>query len=285
MWIKVDHGFPDHDKTIAAGHRLDEAQPFTAGATGKGRVLAVWTKAMAHCNRFETDGFVRDVVARGFTDVDTDPIKVFEAMQDGRAKGLARKVSGGWQIINYHKYQPSKDSLQKQRKKAQKRMERVRKARAKSSRSVRANSSDVRANRPERDRSRSSTRSGPIRTVLKEQDQDPRLSAGPLAVLCGNLAEDPGNSAPEHEIAKPPACGKAEDDAGPSTRLLQALAYTVIKERPDHWLGAGFGDLSSEIKDRMPRLKLSGYHPDTLARALRAAEAQYRRERQERAAS
>ena len=142
MWVKVDDQFPDHDKVLDAGERLEAAQPKAceSGATGSGRVIATWQTATCYSNSKLTDGFISNAVARAFK-CDHDPIAVFEAMQNG-ANGLVRKVRGGWQLLNYHEYQPSKAKVKKERKKARERMRKARAARAKS----------VRANKPRRSR-------------------------------------------------------------------------------------------------------------------------------------
>jgi len=185
MWAKVDDGFPDHDKVAEAGERLEAKQPTTVGATGTGRVVAVWLQAVCYSNAKLTDGFVTNPVARRFH-CDRDPLAVLSAMVNG-SRGLVKKVRGGWRILNFHRYQPTKKDVEEQRKKARDRMKRLREGRSDRSRNVRANISDVRANFGEQDRSRSQH---PSRPDPIDQDQDPpAVPAGTFPQLNGDHDE------------------------------------------------------------------------------------------------
>jgi hypothetical protein len=106
MWVKVDDGFPEHEKVLEAGRHL--------GPYGPGRVVAVWLAGMCYCNRNLTDGFVRESIVRTWIIYDKRPLDVATVMAlqmpDGKP-GLLERVEGGFRFHDYHHYQPSKDEV------------------------------------------------------------------------------------------------------------------------------------------------------------------------------
>ena len=106
-WVRLDDGFPDHPKVVAAGP------------------LAGWLHVcgLAYCNRNLTDGFIPRSAAHRLTsfegvDVETEGVRglvttgcdvdcewTAEVLCD---HGIWDKVEGGYQIHDYLDYQPSR---------------------------------------------------------------------------------------------------------------------------------------------------------------------------------
>lgn len=100
-WVRIDDGFDEHPKIAS----LDE------------RAVAVFVFGLCYCNRNLTDGFIpasygRRVSARG--------VKVLEGC------GLWERVEGGWRVHDYKDYQPTKESVMKERERNAERQQRHR---------------------------------------------------------------------------------------------------------------------------------------------------------------
>lgn len=144
-WVRIDEGFPEHPKVIAAGP------------------LASWLHvcAIAYCNRQLTDGFISAAV--------------LPRLSDGRRTrshaailvdvGLWEVVDGGWLIHDFLTYQPSKAKVEAERSAARERMAHARSR----SPDVRPNNSrtpeDVRPNNQRSSEEVRITRPGPSRPV------------------------------------------------------------------------------------------------------------------------
>lgn len=113
MWVKVDDGFPEHQKVVEAGRHLGKRG-------GRGRVIAIWQVAMCYCNRNLTDGFIDEPTVRTWTLYDQKPFDVALVMalplSDGRP-GLMVRVDGGFRMHDYDDYQPSATEVRAKRKK------------------------------------------------------------------------------------------------------------------------------------------------------------------------
>lgn len=162
MWLKVDDGMPQHPKVVAAAARL--------GANGLGRVLAVWVEAMCYCNRHLTDGLVTNDVAATLKS-DKNPIEILRVFAQKSVR-LAHRTRDGWQMHDYHEYQPSKAEVEKKRKKERDRKRRVRGKSARTTSNVRHVSARTTPERPHAVRAASAD-PDPIRTVPTPEDQKP----------------------------------------------------------------------------------------------------------------
>lgn len=92
-WVKLDDGFPDHRKQLAAG----------------AAACWLWACGLAYCNRQKTrDGFIPNAKVtllyplRDTSKLSTRLVEV----------GLWDRVEGGFKVHDYHDYQPSSDSDQ-----------------------------------------------------------------------------------------------------------------------------------------------------------------------------
>ena len=123
-WVRIDEGFPEHPKVIAAGP------------------LASWLHvcAIAYCNRQLTDGFISTAVLPRLSDGKRTKAHAAALV----AAGLWEVAEGGWLIHDFLTYQPSKAKVEAERASARERMANNRR----SSPDVRANndrsSEDVR---------------------------------------------------------------------------------------------------------------------------------------------
>jgi hypothetical protein len=113
-WVRLDEQFPDHPKVQVVGP------------------LASWLHvcALAYCNRLLTDGFVptnkvgtladfSEVWDQpdGAADFGVDPYRLADRLCEAR---MWKKVTGGYQLHDYHDYQPSRaDEHEKRRQKAE----------------------------------------------------------------------------------------------------------------------------------------------------------------------
>lgn len=104
MWVKVDDGFPEHNKVLEAGRQL--------GAKGAGRVIAIWLVGICYCNRNLTDGFLPEELIRGWVLYDPKPLDVAFAMS---CAGLFVQVKGGYRFHDYDDYQPSASAIKEKR--------------------------------------------------------------------------------------------------------------------------------------------------------------------------
>jgi hypothetical protein len=146
MWVKVDDGFVEHPKVMAAARHL--------GANGAGRVVAVWLEAICYAARNLTDGLVPILIARKFI-TDRRPLDVLDvmAMPDVR---LMTKTDTGYRFHDFEHYQPSAAAVKEKRQR-----ERERKStkvphgiRAESARQIPGGIATASARIPERSRAR-----------------------------------------------------------------------------------------------------------------------------------
>lgn len=106
MWVKVDDALPDHPKVLEAGLQL--------GASGAGRVLAIWLKAICYSNHNLTDGFIPERVLRSWKLYDRRPVDVAEVMVHA---GIFDREDRGYRFHDYADYQPTKAQVVAKRKK------------------------------------------------------------------------------------------------------------------------------------------------------------------------
>ena len=124
-WVRIDDGFARHPKVVAAG-------PLA---------MAMQVAALCYCNRELTDGFIPRAVAKNLLDFEidrADGVRYTVAWVSGHAgddmsaqwcidimveSGMWREVPGGYQIHDYHDYQPSKEEVLSQKTMAKTRKE------------------------------------------------------------------------------------------------------------------------------------------------------------------
>lgn len=102
-WFKVDDGFWSHPKSV----------DLTAEA------VALWVRAGSYCGKHLTDGFVP---AGRLGMLQGTPEAAYELV----VAGLWREVPDGWCFHDWHKYQDTKEAVERRREawKAQKRGQR-----------------------------------------------------------------------------------------------------------------------------------------------------------------
>jgi hypothetical protein len=105
-WAKLDDGFTDHPKVMAAGPMASWL--FVCGVTYSARML--------------TDGFIPVTQVRKLADLD-NAIALAERLVE---VGLWERCRDGFRIHDYLEYQPSAEKVRADRKAAQERMQRVR---------------------------------------------------------------------------------------------------------------------------------------------------------------
>ncbi|MDQ3224618.1 MAG: hypothetical protein M3Q75_14280 [Gemmatimonadota bacterium] len=108
-WVRVDDAFYDHrkfNKVTVLG-------------------MGVWIAGLAYCNRNLTDGFIPNKAIPGL--VSTDGLGLYTGTHGGRdvtpADGawellraeLWSEGAGGWQVHDYHDYQPSAQQVRAER--------------------------------------------------------------------------------------------------------------------------------------------------------------------------
>lgn len=189
-WVKIDDQFPEHPKVAQAG-------PLA---------MAMQVAGLCYCNRKLTDGFIPRSIARRLLDwqIDGPDGKVYTvSVTSGMTgddvtsewvigllvdAGIWHEVDGGYQIHDYHDYQPSKSDVEADREAARERMANLRAKRKQNKESRSGGSSDdVRPNI-----SRSSVAPVPDPDPLKShddtraparEDDDPEWRELTLAVL------------------------------------------------------------------------------------------------------
>jgi hypothetical protein len=112
-WVRIDEEFPHHPKVVKAG-------PLG---------MAMQVAALCYCNRYLTDGFVPRSVAATLLDFSGLGMRMWMGELAGGGEdaswelvvgdledaGLWERVEGGWQIHDYHDYQPSREHVLKVR--------------------------------------------------------------------------------------------------------------------------------------------------------------------------
>lgn len=110
-WVKLDDQFFDHRKVIRAGRDARD----------------LFLVAVAFCSAQLTDGFVAQ------EDLETLAFKAFGPGKDPSvlaeklvSVGLWETVPGGWQIHDYHDFNPTAEAVRAERERARERMSRAR---------------------------------------------------------------------------------------------------------------------------------------------------------------
>lgn len=106
MWVKTDDEMADHPKILRAAETVGDS------------ALATMVAALGYCNRKLTDGRVPAAAVRGLTH-HARPKVVAQALVDA---GLWEPVDGGYQVHDFHEYQPSKADVEAERAKGAKRV-------------------------------------------------------------------------------------------------------------------------------------------------------------------
>lgn len=136
-WVRIDENFPEHPKVAAAGD--DAAWLFVC--------------ALAYCNRQLTDGFVPSAAIRRLTSHSRPIVLAVKLIEVGLLERDEER--GGFVVHDFLQYQPSKASVEEDRRKARERMAKARRSAA-----------DVRPNKP--GTSDNPVRSGPSRSVTSQ---------------------------------------------------------------------------------------------------------------------
>lgn len=111
-WVRLDEAFPRHPKVAAAG-------PLG---------IAMQVTALCYCNQYLTDGFVPRSVAKSLLDFEGlafqrsgelidggFDVEWHHIVQDLVEAKLWEEVEGGYQIHDYHDYQPSRAAVMAER--------------------------------------------------------------------------------------------------------------------------------------------------------------------------
>jgi hypothetical protein len=120
-WVKLEDDFSENPKIAGLS---DSA-------------LALWVTGLAYCNRNLTDGFIPSQVGLGqlrYCDGNAVP-----SIRELERTGLWDEVTGGWEVHDFHDYQPTREAVLAERAAARERMQELRKNRKRSSKDVRAN--------------------------------------------------------------------------------------------------------------------------------------------------
>jgi hypothetical protein len=104
-WVKVDDGFVEHPKVLAAARAL-------GGKNAIGRIVHVWLEGANYCARRLTDGVVPlEIAERMMTD--DKPIEVWKAMC--AAKLAHAEDTGAFRFHDWTDYQPSAKVVKEKR--------------------------------------------------------------------------------------------------------------------------------------------------------------------------
>lgn len=111
MWIKADDKLANHPKIRRAGQLL-------GGGDGHAITLGVFHWLLSYCNEYFTDGFIADEILAS-SPVCRRPLKVAKALIDCSVRpegaGLLHKVPGGYEIHDYHDWNPTAEESAKLR--------------------------------------------------------------------------------------------------------------------------------------------------------------------------
>ena len=119
--IFLDDRLLTHPKLLKAGQRL--------GQDGSGKALYLYLWGIAYAKQHLTDGFIPFNVISS-CGVISESGSVAKVLAD-RSVRLWRKVYGGYQIHDFHKYNPSANEEKEKRESARQRMAKWRAAKAK----------------------------------------------------------------------------------------------------------------------------------------------------------
>ncbi len=97
MWVRIDDDLIDHSKVLRAGERL--------GRYGVARVLATFMEGLTYSARKLTDGALPVFVVRQFK-VDPRPLDVAAVLAADDVR-LWEPTEDGYQVHNYHNYNPT----------------------------------------------------------------------------------------------------------------------------------------------------------------------------------
>lgn len=122
-WVKVDDGFPEHPKALAAG-------PLG---------LALWLCGLCYASRQLTDGFIPEGALRRLSDVPQAARHADRLVE----VGLWERVEGGWRIHDYDDHQRTREQVETEREAARDRQRRSRERRGVSQRDASVSHSRV----------------------------------------------------------------------------------------------------------------------------------------------
>lgn len=126
--LYLDDRLPTHPKILRAGELL--------GSGGASRALHLYVMGIAYARAHLTDGFIPEafVFACGVVSKSGLVARALSA----RGIGLWRKVHGGYQIHDYHHYNPKSSTVKEKRE-----IDRRRKARERAGRNVNLSTMDI----------------------------------------------------------------------------------------------------------------------------------------------
>lgn len=114
--LYIDDKLPTHPKIFKAGAHL--------GTNGPARALALFLAGLAYARDHLSDGFVPDKFVAGCALVDR-PLDVARVLTDRRIR-LWRRVRGGYQIHDYHDWNPTASEIKERRAKEREKKRRQR---------------------------------------------------------------------------------------------------------------------------------------------------------------
>ncbi len=116
-WVRIDDGICDHPKILAAASQI--------GANGVLIVLGMMTFSISYCAKYLTDGALPFTVITSCRRI-KNARKIAAAMT---ASGLWEETESGWQIHDYHHFQPTAREVKERRARDLERKHRVDSAR------------------------------------------------------------------------------------------------------------------------------------------------------------
>lgn len=102
-WTKLDDGFYDDPKVLEAGNEA----------------VGVFCRALTYCGKQLTDGYVREDVALFLAGKRRPIHRLVEV-------GLWDRVDGGYLVVAYLRFNPSREQVETERARSRERMRRVR---------------------------------------------------------------------------------------------------------------------------------------------------------------
>lgn len=104
MWVRIDDRLPRHPKILAAGALL--------GRDGTSRAIACFLTSLCYCAEHLTDGQVSPEALGTMRQQVWNPHKTAEALA---TVGLFERIETGYQIHDYHNYNPSAVAVKEKR--------------------------------------------------------------------------------------------------------------------------------------------------------------------------
>ena len=106
MWSRLDDRLIDHEKIFAAGDLI------TKNGNGPVMALGFYTLCLMWSNKHLTDGVISAATMKGFHHA-KHPLKLARVLEH---VGLLEQVEGGWQIHDFHDYNPTAAAVKQRQK-------------------------------------------------------------------------------------------------------------------------------------------------------------------------